>query len=146
VWSLLAQIESEPATLTIPTWMKWGIPAASLVAVVYLLHAISKYGGRERALRQLAAREGMTFSATDPSTVASLRFNTFADAKGVTLTNVVSLRDGTGRTTRAFDYSLWSERETWDGNRDTFEGIADEVFGLDTPVPRRTVRTYAAEA
>jgi hypothetical protein len=130
-------------TVSVPAWMVWGIPLVSVIAVVWLIHAIGLTSGRVRALRRLAERDGMTFSDADPAGIGELRFATFRGSKGVLVTNVVSLSLGPGNHARAFDYACWDEREEQSSDRDALESVADEMFGFDGRRDSRTTRVYA---
>ena len=50
-----------------PDWMVLAVPVVCAAAIIYLAYAIHRYGGRERALRRVAASAGLVFSATDPA-------------------------------------------------------------------------------
>ena len=130
-------------SVSVPAWLVWGIPLASLIAVAWLIHAIGLTSGRARALRRLAERDGMTFSESDPSGIGELRFAMFRGSKGVLVTNVVSLPLGRDNHARAFDYACWDEREEQSSDRDAFEGAADEMFGFDSRRDARTTRVNA---
>jgi hypothetical protein len=107
---ILAQIE-DAAPFAVPAWMSWGVPVASAVVLVFLVHTIGKRTGRSRALRSLAAAHGMAYHEHDPAGIGRLRFPAFAGAKGVEVHHVVSLAMGDGRHARAFDYTCWFENE-----------------------------------
>jgi hypothetical protein len=129
----------EPATF--PAWSVLVVVVACAAAALYLVYAIHRYGGRERALRRVAATEGLLFSDADPAGIGSLRFPTFAQARGVRVRNVLWARDATAK---AFDYSLFDERQTSGDDRDVFDGLADEAFGFEGRARTETVRSYSA--
>jgi hypothetical protein len=121
------------------------VPVACAAAVVYLAYAIHRYGGRERALRRVAAAEGLVFTSADPANIGALRFPTFARAKGVRVTNVLWAREADGEPrARVFDYSLFEEREARADARDSLDGLADEMFGFDPRASTDVTRTYSA--
>jgi hypothetical protein len=134
--------ESSPA---FPDWMVLAVPVACAAAIVYLAYAIHRYGGRERALRRVAASEGLTFSSADPAGIGAMRFPTFARAKGVRVTNVLWTRTADGEPrARVFDFALFDEREARSEGRDVLDGLADEMFGFDHRAPSEVTRTYSA--
>jgi hypothetical protein len=140
--SVIPGAESSPA---FPDWMVLAVPVLCAAAVVYLAYAIHRYGGRERALRRVAATEGLVFTTADPAGIGSLRFPTFARAKGVRVTNVLWAREGAGEPrARVFDFSLFEERESHSDGRDALDGLADEVFGFDRRAAEGVTRTYSA--
>jgi hypothetical protein len=129
----------------LPDWMVLAVPVLCAAAVVYLAYAIHRYGGRERALARVAAAEGLRFSASDPAGIGSLRFPTFARAKGVRVTNVLWAAEGDRPPqARAFDFSLFEERDARTDRRDVLDGLADDMFGFDRPSATETTRTYSA--
>jgi hypothetical protein len=142
VLHVLAQADGGSHALVIPTWVRWGLPAACAVAALYLLHAMGAYGGRARALRRLARREGLTYHEADPAGIGRLRFATFAGAEGVDVTNVLTLARPAGSPARAFDYSLWTGRETAGARHDVLDGLADELFGFDPGRSARASRVH----
>jgi hypothetical protein len=131
----------------VPDWMVLAVPVVCAAAVVYLAYAIHRYGGRERAVQRVAASHGLTYSSTDPAGIGALRFPTFARARGVRVTNVVWDARGSGSPrARAFDFSLYEDRPSARGGRDTLDALADEVFDFDSrPGGGAEVRrTYSA--
>jgi hypothetical protein len=116
-----------------PDWMVLVVPVLCAAAIVYLAYAIHRYGGRERALRRLAAERGLVYSSTDPAGIGSLRFPTFARARGVRVTNVLwDAQSGRSPRARVFDYSLYEDRPSARGGRDALDALSDEVFDFDS--------------
>jgi hypothetical protein len=115
---------------------------ACAAAALYLAYALHRYGGRERALRRLAAAESLRYCDVDPAGIAKLRLPSFASARGVRVSNVLSTI-GEGDRVHAFDFSLWREHtDSEDG--DLLKTISDEVFGFGPSAAGRTTRVHSA--
>jgi hypothetical protein len=138
---LLAATEE---TTSIPAWTVLAIAGACLAAAIYLAYAIQRYGGRERALRRVAASQGLRFSDSDPAGIGSVRFPTFARARGVRVSNVLWDRAaGEPAVARVFDFALFEERDASRDQRDSLDGLADELFGFDARPRTEVTRVYA---
>jgi hypothetical protein len=138
-------LSAADGSVNYPDWMVLAVPVLCAAVVIYLAYAIHRYGGRERALRRLAGSEGLIYSGTDPAGIGAMRFPTFARARGVRVSNVLWIRDGAGEPrARAFDFSLYEERESPSDRRDVLDGLADEVFGFDPRPDTEVRRTYSA--
>jgi hypothetical protein len=115
---------------------------ASAVAALYLTYALYRYGGRERALRRIARAESLRYSDVDPAGIGNLRLPSFASARGVRVSNVLSTTTD-GERTRAFDFSLWREHVDTE-HRDLLTSISDDAFGFTSAGGGRTTRVYSA--
>jgi hypothetical protein len=115
---------------------------ACAAAALYLAYALHRYGGRERALRRLAAAESLRYCDVDPVGIAKLRLPSFAPARGVRVSNVLSTTNDGGRT-HAFDFALWREHtDAEDG--DLLKMLSDEAFGFGPSTGGRTTRVHSA--
>lgn len=136
------QDSSDSTAFELPPALAIGIPTASLVAALLLALAIGRHRGRGRELQRIAAAENLVYSDGDPAGISSLRFPTFATARGVVIRNTLTLRTDAGDV-RSFDFALWDEHESRRSDRDSGRGPADELFGFDAKPPTETRRSYS---
>jgi hypothetical protein len=118
------------------------VVVACAAAALYLVYALHRYGGRERALRRHAAAESLRYSDVDPAGISKLRLPSFASAHGVRVSNVLSTSDD-GERARAFDFALWRERTDADDG-DLLKSLSDEAFGFGPSTGGRTTRVHSA--
>ena len=132
----------EPDPVEIPASLVGAVAIACVIAAVVLALAVGRHGGRRRELQRLAAAQNLVYSDGDPAGIAALRFPTFAGAGGVVIRDVLTLRSAHGDV-RAFDYSLWDERERNRSSRESLGDVADHAFGFDPASPTDTQRSYS---
>lgn len=126
---VLAQPAHQSETVeALPAAFKWGILFVALLFAVGLIHAVSRHGKRDRAVRRAAAAAGMQYNDSDPAGIRDIRFQAFSFAKRIQVSNVVTQRDD-AVIARAFDYQSYDEIKS---RRRGGDAMADSMFGFST--------------